>query len=164
MIRTARQIKVENKVLSNKNIKVKVGTVENKKSPETIYIELCFWVKPKDSDVDGNTLKKRLYKELKNIYTSDLYPLLINNSIFPKYKDNIFIVNVPESINYNNKKNFVSIELYLHTINLTSKEEKFPLNKTEDSKLFKESLNIINCIANTKILSDEGDFMIFIKK
>ena len=45
--RTAREIKVNDKLISNKNINIKIGTVENRESPETIYIFISFWLQPK---------------------------------------------------------------------------------------------------------------------
>lgn len=162
--RTARQIKVDNSLLKSDVVSAKVGTIENRNSPETIYIELSFWIKPKDEEMDGAILKRRLCKELREIYTENLSPFLKNNSLFPRYEDNIFIVNAPESINYNKKRNFVSIELYLHTINLISKEARFPLTKHKESRIFSESLNIINSILDTKIMSGQGDFLIYCRK
>jgi len=164
MIRTARQIRVDSKLLSNKNVNVKIGTVENRNNPETIYIEVAFWIKPKDVEEDGKTLKKRLYKDLKNIYTENLSKILKDNKIFPKFDDNIYIANVPESVNYNNKKNFVSIEIYLHTINILSSNEKYPLTKKKDSEIFTESLKVIDSMVNADIMLSNGDFFICKKK
>ncbi len=42
--RTAREIKVEDKLLSNKDINVKIGTVENRDAPETVYIFISFLI------------------------------------------------------------------------------------------------------------------------
>jgi len=162
MLRSARQIKLDKKILNNHNVSVKIGTIENRNNPETIYIETSFWIQPKNSEEDTQQLNKKLLKKLKDIYLLDLSSLLDDNYFFPKSKENLYIVNTPENVNYNNKKNFISIELYLHTINLFDKSNNFPLSKK--SPLFDESLKIANKIVTSDILSGNSDFLIFNRK
>jgi hypothetical protein len=164
MIRTARQIKVGEKYISNGNISAKVGTVENRNNPDTIYIEISFWIQPKDMEENPSLLKKKLHMELKNIYNVDLQDFLSENKIFPKYNDNIYIMNMPESVNYNKKKNFVSLELYIHTLNLVSKTESYPLSKHKESIIFTEAIKVIDIMSKSKILMGESGFNIYKKK
>ncbi len=162
MLRSARQIKLDKKNLTNNNVSVKIGAVENRNSPETIYIEVCFWIKPKDTSEDISYLNKKLHKKLRDIHLVDLVEYLENNYFFPKPKENLFIINTPENVNYNNKRNFVSLELYLHTVNLFDKAAQIPLSKK--SPLFEESLRIVNRIVNSEILSGESEFLITSRK
>ena len=160
VLRTAREIKLNEDFLENNNINVKIGTSEKRNRPETVYIEISFWIECKDKDVDNSKLKKKIEKDLKNIYRINLLETLKDNKYFPRYDDNLFIANVPENINYNDKKNFVSIELYLHTINLLSSSFNYPLNKKKDTELYDESLKISNIMGNSEILMGDLEFNI----
>lgn len=162
--RTAREIKVNNDLLDNKKINVKIGTVENREAPETIYIFISFWAKPTDILIDKpqNYLKEILNKELGSIYKTNLKSQLKTNKYFTNEKDNIYIKNIPENINYNNKRNFISLELYLHTLNIKS-GRKIPLSKKRNTELFDEALRITNIIGNSNILSEKKEFKIFKK-
>jgi len=159
--RTAREIKVADKLLVNKNINVKVGTVENRESPETIYLFVSFWLQPKDEykSQEQDVLKSSLDKELGQIYTERLKKELNNNSFFPKEKENIYIKNIPDNLNYNDKRNFISVELYLHTSNLFS-GEKLPLSVKKNTKLYDEAVRISNIIGDAKIIQGESKFQI----
>ena len=42
--RPGREVKIENSLLGNKNVTVKLGTTDNKNHPETVYISISFWV------------------------------------------------------------------------------------------------------------------------
>lgn len=162
--RTAREIKVSDDLLDNKNINVKIGTVENREAPETIYIFASFWAKPTEKLVDEPQyyLKEILNRELNSIYKKELKPELKDNEYFTNEKDNIYIKNIPENINYNNKRNFISLELYLHTLNIQD-GRKIPLSSKKNTELFNEALRIANIIGNSKILSEEDEFKIFKK-
>jgi hypothetical protein len=162
--RTAREIKVDDDLLDNKNINVKIGTVENREAPETVYIFISFWVKP-TIELESETqdfLKSILNKKLGNIYKKELKPNLQVSEYFTNEKDNIYIKNIPENINYNNKRNFISIELYLHTLNI-QEENKIPLSNKKNTELFNEALRISNVIGNSSLLSDGDEFKIFKK-
>jgi len=162
--RTAREIKVDDDLLDNKNINVKIGTVENREAPETIYIFISFWAKPtiELEDESQDFLKSILNKKLGNIYKKDLKPNLQVSEYFTNEKDNIYIKNIPENINYNNKRNFISIELYLHTLNI-QEGNKIPLSNKKNTELFNEALRISNVIGNSSLLSDGDEFKIFKK-
>jgi len=143
--RTAREISVKDELLLNKDINIKIGTVENRNCPETVYVYVSFWV-----DCVGENTKeknKKLYIELvsflNKIYDEKFIKnQLIDSSFFVSEKENIFICNVPENFNYNNKPSFVSIELYLHTSNIDTKI--YPLNAKKDTELFNECLKVSN--------------------
>jgi hypothetical protein len=159
--RTAREIKVADKLLSNKNINVKIGTVENREAPETIYIFISFWLQPKTEfkEKDQEYLKNILDKELGQIYNLKLRPQLEKNLLFPLEKENIFIKNIPDNLNYNTKRNFISIELYLHTCNLLS-AEKIPLGVKKNLNLYNEAVRISNIIGDSEIIMGNSLFEI----
>lgn len=159
--RTAREIKISDKLLVNKNINVKIGTVENREAPETIYIFISFWLQPKKEykAKEQEYLKGILEKELSQIYSLKLKSELENNSLFPKEKENIFIKNIPDNLNYNTKRNFISVELYLHTCNLFS-QEKLPLSVKKNTQLFNEAVRIGNIIGDSEIIKGNSLFEI----
>lgn len=162
--RTAREIKVSNDLMDNKNINVKIGTVENREAPETVYIFISFWAKPTSelSDEPQSYLKEVLNNKLGSIYRNQLKPMLKSSEYFTSEKDNIFLKNIPENINYNDKRNFISLELYLHTLNVDN-DRKIPLSNKKNTELFNETLDIANIIGNSDILSEGEDFEIFKK-
>jgi hypothetical protein len=145
--RTAREIMIKTEFLSNKQINVKIGTVENRDFPQTIYINVSFWIKPKNILNKINDERKNLEENLKNILNNKLIIFLNNNYFFPFEKDNIYIYNIPENFNYNDKSNFISLEIYLHTLNVKS-EKKYPLNAKKNTELFEECVRISNFIGN----------------
>lgn len=162
--RTAREIKVKETLINNKNINVKIGTVENRDSPETVYIFISFWAKAfgELSNMNQEQLKRFIYKELENVYRFDVKKMLSDNKYFNDDEDTIYIMNVPENINYNNKRNFISIELYLHTLNV-KKENNYPLSNKKNTELFDECVKITNKIGDSEILSKNENFKIFQK-
>jgi len=162
--RTAREIKVNEDLLNNKDITVKIGTVENRDAPETIYIFISFWAKPvEDLEKESQDyLKNILNVNLSNLYKKDLKSTLNNNEYFTSEKNNIYLKNIPENINYNNKRNFISLELYLHTSNI-NEERKIPLSNKKNTEIFDEAVKIANIIGDSKILSDKTQFNIFNK-
>ena len=159
--RTAREIKVADKLLTNKNINVKIGTVENREAPETIYIFISFWLQPKKEfkEKDQEYLKNILEKELGQIYNIRLVNELNKNSFFPKEKENIYIKNIPDNLNYNTKRNFISVELYLHTSNLFE-QDKLPLSSKKNTKLYDEAVRIGNIIGDAEIIKGNSLFEI----
>lgn len=141
MTKTATEIKIKNELLNNQNISIKIGTSENKKSPKTIYIIASFWAKMKK-----NSNRNSVEHHFKNIYKNKLKPLLKNNEFFPNENENIFICNMPEKLNFNNKSNFISLELYIHTKNI--KNPNFPLDKKKNTILFNKTVELANIITN----------------
>jgi len=162
--RTAREIKVVDKLLNNKNINVKIGTVENRDAPETVYVFISFWAKPIGELLDESQeyLKDLLNEKLGNIYKKDLKRFLRDSDYFTNEKNNIYLKNIPENINYNNKRNFISLELYLHTLNISG-ENKIPLSNKKNTEIFDEAVKIANIIGNSPILSEDHEFSIFKK-
>lgn len=162
--RTAREIKIEGSLIKNKNINVKIGTVENRDSPETIYIFISFWAKPIEELLGENqdVLKDMLNKRFSDIYKNELRDKLKNSQYFINEKDNIYIKNIPENINYNNKRNFISLELYLHTINIRE-DKKIPISNKKNTEIFDEAIKIANIIGNSDFLLNQDEFEIFKK-
>jgi len=159
--RTAREIKVDTNKLSNKNINIKIGTVENREAPETIYIFVSFWLEPTKEYENKNQkdLKELLERELHKIYSNGLHKELKSNKFFPLESENIFIKNIPENLNYNGKKNYVSVELYLHTLNINS-EEKLPLSSKKNTQLFDECIRLSDIISKADIFSNSKMFVV----
>lgn len=157
LLRTARELKIDEDFLNNSNVNAKIGASENRNKPDTIYIEFSFWIKNQSEITDNLYLRKKIKKDLKDIYVNYLSKVLKHNFYFPNYKENIFIINVPDNINYNDKKNFVSLELYLHTINNNS-DKPYPLNK--NSELHKETLKIAKLISESDVLNNKFEFEI----
>jgi hypothetical protein len=147
--RTAREISVENKHLNNNNINVKIGAVENRDNPETVYINISFWVKP-IMEKTQKAIKYNFEKKLNKMLHEKIANKIKKNNFFPYPKKNIYIVNIPESFNYNDKYNFITMELHLHTLNINSLK-KYPLNLKKDKTLFIECLKISNLISKELI-------------
>lgn len=141
--RTAREIVVKNELLNNEQINVKIGTVENRDFPQTIYINISFWIKPKD---DLSNIEREMLEEKIKFIFNETKEIINQNYFFPHEKENIYICNIPENFNYNNKSNFISLEIYLHTINIT--EKKYPLNTKKNTELFDECVKISNIVGN----------------
>ncbi len=162
--RTAREIKIDSSLIKNKNINVKVGTVEKRDAPETIYIFVSFWARPSVllKDESQDVLKEVLDTNLSSIYKKELKSYLKNNKYFTSEKDNIYIKNIPENINYNKKRNFISLELYLHTLNIES-DKKIPLSNKRNTEIFDEAVKIANLMGNSPLLLDGDEFEIFKK-
>ena len=162
--RTAREIKVETKLLNNKGINVKIGTVENRDAPETVYIFISFWVKPMDGLLNESQerLKSLLNSRLNDLYKNDVKDVIKNSKYFTNEKNNIYIKNIPENINYNNKRNFISLELYLHTLNINY-ENKMPLSNKKNTEIFDEAVKIANIFGDSKIRDKGSEFSIFKK-
>lgn len=162
--RTAREIKVNDNLLGNKNINVKIGTVENRDAPETIYIFISFWAKPSGDLIKESqeVLKEVLNENLDKIYNSEIKPTLKSSEYFTNERNNIYIKNIPENINYNNKRNFISLELYLHTLNISG-DRKLPLSNKKNTEIFEEAVKLANIIGDSSILSDRDEFEIFKK-
>ncbi len=157
--KTAREIKVSKNLVKNKNINIKIGTVENRECPETIYIFVSFWIKPKQQN---NNSRRILEKELEYIYKDKIMPHLLENRYFPDVKSNIFIKNIPDNLDYNDKRNFISFEIYLHTLNMRNIDNKIPLSN-KNKELFNEALKIVKSFENSDLLSNKKDFMVFLK-
>ena len=168
--RTGKEIKIKGEELGNNSITCKIGASFKKKEPETIYIEMSFWIDLKDKEsyddkysfVDYDyQLSRNLSKELNKIYRKDLRGILETNEIFPYYTDNIYIYNFPENIKYNNKRSFVSLELNLHTLNCDDNMlNKHSLNNKKDNLIYEEALKVCEKIANSDLLKGNLEFTV----
>ena len=161
--KTAREIKVTKKILTNKNISATIGTSSNRESPETIYISISYWTKPSEEykGYEGDELRDILKKELKSVYKNSITHILNSNSIFNRPESNFFIENIPDNFNYNNKRNYINFEIYLHTCNINS-IDKIPLSqKRGEREIFEEALKVINFFGDSDILKGENGFQIF---
>lgn len=159
----AREIKLKPADYSNPKVSIKIGTAENRDQPETIYIEVSFWIKNISEESSSKELRKTLSKQLQEIYDKDLTPVLTDNKFFPKFRDNLYILNIPENIDYNGKKNFVSIDVTLHTLNLNS-SISYPLNNKKDTSLYEEAFRIASIISSSNFLNNNPAFEISKKK
>lgn len=156
-----KEIKIEPSFIKNPNIRSKVGSISESEFPETIYITTTFWTKPKVEylELDKDTLRRKLHAELSKIYTKILKPILLKEEIFPHEGDNIFLINIPSNFSYNTGRNFISIELYLHTSNINGKTE-FILDNKKDKYLLYKAIGIVNLIGGSEILNQNGMFEI----
>ena len=93
------------------------------------------------------------------VYGDEASEKILGNAFSLREKENIFIKNIPDNLNYNSKRNFISIELYLHTSNLFN-ENKFPLSVKKDTRLFDEAVKISNIIGEAGILNNQSMFEI----
>ncbi len=172
--RTGKEIKINGSFFGNPNIKFKIGTISEKHSPSTIYIETTFWIDIKDkNNYDdkysflnyNNELNRKLSNSINRIYKKDLKPLLENNKVFPFYSENIFLYDFPENINYNTKKSFVCIEIDLHTLNAKrNNKQRFSLNNKKDTLIYDEALKVCEIISKSDLLNNKLDFEIFSSK
>lgn len=164
--RPGREIKLDGKTLGNNKLTIRIGTAENKNSPETVYINTSFWVDIKNKDCESENFDQRISreysKEINNIYRNELRPLLEKSKYFPFFNENIFMYDFPENLNYNNKKSFTLIELNLHTANcIKESNKKLPLkNKGSETELFEELIKVAKTIANSDLLKNKKNFSI----
>ncbi len=166
--RPGREIKVDNSIIGNKNVTVKIGTTDNKNHPETVYISISFWVdinnkkKLSENILEFDRFISKLYvREIKKLKSEVLREKLECNKIFPYYFDNILTYDFPENLNYNDKKSFTNIELTLHTINNKLKnDEKIPFKTKLNSDIFNELLNISKTMCQSDLLKNKLDFKI----
>jgi len=171
--RPGREIKVENSLIGNDNVTVRIGTTDNKNCPQTVYILVTFWVdiKNKTRKIEtlnfDNYISKMYSKEIKKIKSFYLQNTLTNNPLFPFYYDNIFVADYPDNINYNNKRSFTTIELTLHTSNCLTEVKAtnpLPLKNKDNSVLFDELIKVAKVICDTPLLRGKCDFKIFKSK
>ena len=158
--KTSQRIRREILLEDFTNFTAVVGTMDSKECPETVYITITFWV---DYKTKGELTPKETKKYLEECLNRDfkvvLNETIKNSQCFIELKDIVFIINVPESINTTEKRNFVSMEIFLHTTNIIS-EHKIPLDKKNDTFLFDNCINVIKHLSNTETLSGNGLFNI----
>ena len=165
--RPGKEIKIKDEFCENKNTSAKLGTLDNKNCPETVYLLLSFWVdiKTEKDNVENYDyiISKKFERELKKIYNKNLYEVLNKNKYFPYPFENIYVYDFPSNLNYNEKKSFVSIELNLHTINC-DKKNNYPLKNDKQNELFNELIKIYNIIENSDLLLGKSGFNIYKSK
>jgi len=156
MSRTAREIKVKSSELSNDNVSVHIGAMENRESPSTIYISMGFWTRPMDMMTNA---REKLQREIGDCYRKIESNNIRVNPHFPDKNNNIFIVNMPDNFNYNEKRNYINIELYLHTSNIRSKT-KIPLNSKKNNTLYESALSVAEAFVSSELMMDKKGFEI----
>lgn len=156
MARSAREIKVKKSELSNNNVKVQIGAMECRSSPKTIYISMGFWTKPINKMQNARFV---LQKEIHDCHRFIENDFLKIDPMFPRSSDNIFIVNMPDNFNYNEKRNYVNIELYLHTSNIRN-GNKVSLVAKKDNILYKSALKIADAFLSSDLMMERKGFEI----
>lgn len=168
--RPGREIKIDDSIIGNKNVTVRIGTTDNKNCPKSVYLIVTFWVDIKNRNEKNDFINfdtyisKKYSKEIKSIKIQSLREILTNNKYFPYYYDNIFTFDFPENINYNNKRSFTTLELTLHTLNCESMvcaNNPYPLKNKPASELYNELIKIAKVICKTDLLKGKSDFKIF---
>lgn len=163
--RAARELVVPMLELTNKNVKVKIGATEKRDAPSTIYIQISFWTQPHENllELSNEELHEKLDSNIIQVFNENVKQHLKDNFYFTRPKDNIFIKNVPDNLNYNQKRNYISLDLYLHTLNINKSllEETYPLNSKKDRRLYEAALCVVNKFIEHKFFDGEMDFKIF---
>ena len=166
--RPGREITLDHSITGNKNVSFKVGTVDDKNKPSTVYVCATFWVgiKEKGSGDDfGRRVSSEYKKELQSLYRDSLKNIVKSSRLFPFYEDNIYVFDCPENIAYNHKRCFTSVELNLHTANcLSTRTKNYPLKNIGDTELFDELLNIAKVIASSELLTGKKRFTVHKRK
>ena len=161
--RAARELTVPSIELKNPKVKVKIGATEKRDAPTTIYIQISFWTKPAPQHVDASNQKlhRLIDKNINKAYRESAALELEKHFYFTKPKENITIWNIPDNLNYNSKRNYISLELYLHTLNTEAEIENYPLHSKKDKRLYEAALDVANVFASSDFFNGEGDFQIF---
>lgn len=171
--RPGREIKIDNSIIGNNNVSVKIGTTDNKNSPNTVYLVISYWMDIKNKERKNSIsnfdefISKEYNKEIKKIKNFHLQDILSNNKLFPFFYDNIFTFDFPENINYNDKKSFTTLELTLHTINCDRNKSNncvYALKNNSSSELYTGLITIAKAICKTDLLKGKLDFKIYKSK
>ena len=165
IIKPAKDVLIPNSYLGNDFTKVKVGAIGNKERPRTIYIQISFWITIKDefSNLNNKEIHRLIEKEINESYNNQVRKSVSNNKVFPFPDDNIFIKHIPDNLNYNNKRNYVCIELYLHTINISNKDENWFLSSKLEEGLYAEAKEIAKKLVEEDFYKGKKSFNIFKK-
>lgn len=160
--RAARELSVPSEELNNSKVKMKVGATEKRNAPSTIYIQISFWTTPSKEHLEDSNkeLHSILEDNINSAYAEFVEPLLKENFFFTKPKENITIWNIPDNLNYNSKRNYISLELYLHTLN-TSSSENYALHYKKDRRLYEAALEISNNFVSSDFFQGKKGFDIF---
>jgi len=153
MARSARDIKVKKEELSNDRVAVQIGAMERRDSPNTIYISMGFWTKPISETPNARAV---LHSEIIECYDRINDTCLSNDTMFPNKVNNIFIVNLPENFNYNEKRNYVNMELYLHTRNIRG--AGIPLVAKKENELYASALKVAEAFVSSDLMTEQRGF------
>lgn len=161
--RAARELTVPSMELNNPKVKVKIGATEKRDAPTTIYVQISFWTKPATTHAGASNqeLHRLIEKNINKAFKESISRELDYHFYFTRPKDNITIWNIPDNLNYNSKRNYISLELYLHTLNTDKAGEDYPLHSKKDRRLYEAALDIANVFADSTFFQGEGDFQIF---
>lgn len=151
----------------DESIKFKVGTVDDKEFPGTIYLLMSFWfdlnkeniLEDFETEVSFNRYFRR---QLNDMYLKNISPILKNNSLFPIYDSNIFAYDIPHNVIYSNKRCFCSIELTLHTSNVFKRDKDFYDNV--DCDLYNNIINISKMFSNSDFFKDNRYYHVYNRK
>lgn len=144
----------------NNNVSLSISSVDRCQNPKTICVTISFWVSPiNKGDEKPFILKKKLHDMIRSCYDIVKKNRLIGNHIFPIEKKNIFIINIPMNFNYNNKKNFISVELYMHTLNVLG-VNKLPYRPEVGNQIYDEAMSIGKDIISMDVFSNNYEFQI----
>lgn len=160
MKRDSKEIEIQEKYLVKNNIQAKIGAAKNKSNPSTVYLSISFWAKPKK---ESPNTRDEFMNSLQESFDNSIKKQLAFNELFPFPEKNIYILNIPESFGNSDKKSFVSMEVYLHTLNIKA-PNSVVLNKKEENPLLQESIKLINEFENQSIFSKKSNFDITKKK
>lgn len=149
--------------LDNPKVKVKIGATEKRDAPTTIYIQVSFWTKPSNEHIGASNqqLHRLIERNINKAYKNSAALELDKHFFFTKPKENITIWNIPDNLNYNSKRNYISLELYLHTINADKEVDNYPLHSKKDRRLYEAALDVANVFAGSEFFNGEGDFQMF---
>ena len=151
----------------SEDLKFKLGTVDDKLFPKTVYISLSFWFDlNKENILDDfeseSSFNRFFRRKINEIYINTIAPIVKENSLFPCYDSNIFYYDVPHNVVYSNKRCFCSIDITLHTSNVYKRDKDF----IEDinSEIFKELVSISKHISNSEFFNTNKYYSIHNRK
>lgn len=113
-----------------------------------------FWTRPIN---DMSNAREKLQREIGDCYRSIESERISIDPNFPDKKNNIFIINMPDNFNYNEKRNYVNLELYLHTSNIGNKM-KLPLAAKKNNALYEAALNVAEAFVSSELMMDKRGF------
>ena len=151
----------------NESIKFKIGTVDDKEFPGTIYLQMSFWfdlskekiIEDFETDVAFNRYFRR---KLNEMYLENISSVLKNNSLFPLYDSNIFAYDIPHNVIYSSKRCFCSIELTLHTSNVFKREKTF--DESDNCELYNSLIDISKRFSDSKFFNTNKYYHVYIRK
>ena len=137
----------------NEAIKFKIGTIDDKFFPGTVYLQMSFWfdlnkeniLEDFETEVSFNRYFRR---KLNEMFLTNISPKIKHSTLFPLYDSNIFAYDIPHNVVYSKKRCFCSIELTLHTSNVFKKEKEFSDNN--NSEIFTSLIDISKTFSDSE--------------